>query len=95
VTLLVQIVLVTLEECSKRKYFLDRSLDVSAEETAGFLGRSFFAWLNRSFVRGYRRPLQMPDIVIDDSLASAKMAAGFGRLQDTQNRKSPFKISGR
>jgi hypothetical protein len=82
--LLVQIVLIVLEECSKRKYFVDQTLAVSPEETAGLLGRSFFTWLNRSFVRGYGRPLQMADIVIDDSLASAKMAAEFSRLQTCQ-----------
>lgn len=82
--LLVQIVLIVLEECSKRKYFINQTLAVSPEKAAGFLSRSFFTWLNRSFVRGYGRPLQMVDIVIDDSLASVKMAAEFSRLQACQ-----------
>ncbi|OKL57766.1 hypothetical protein UA08_06882 [Talaromyces atroroseus] len=58
--LLVQIVMVILESGKKRQ--LENVKKESSEETAGFISRSLFLWLNSLLWTGYRRTLTAPDL---------------------------------
>ena len=60
--LTVQLIMLVLESCSKRRYITDGELGVSNEGMAGFLSRSLFAWLNRLLLTGYRRSLVALDL---------------------------------
>ncbi|KAI0109014.1 putative ATP-binding cassette transporter [Nemania sp. FL0031] len=81
--LLVQIVILALESCSKRKWLVGENQGVSAEESASFLNHSFFAWLNRLLLSGYRRQLTGADLIglMDNSLGARESEDGFGRVQ--------------
>lgn len=82
VVLLIQILLIAVENGSKRRWFLVPNEEVSKEETAGFLSRSLLVWVNRLLTTGYRRPLQLSDLeIVDGCLVTEKVAKGFGRLQ--------------
>ncbi|KAK3313259.1 putative ATP-binding cassette transporter [Apodospora peruviana] len=84
--LLLQVVILGLEHCSKRRWFLDQKRDVSTEEAAGFLARTAFAWLNRLLITGYRRPIQMHDLrIVDGTLASSRISEEFSRILTSKN----------
>jgi len=83
---LVQLVIIAFEECSKRKWLGAEHGGVSAEELAGFLSRTLFCWLAPLFLAGYRRAFTPSDIQpIDSSIGSSLSEGKFDRLQARQN----------
>lgn len=75
--------LIMLENCNKQKDLANKSQQLSAEESAGFLSRSLFIWLNQLFWAGYRRTLTAADLEpIDHVLRSSLLALDFEDLQN-------------
>jgi ATP-binding cassette, subfamily C (CFTR/MRP), member 1 len=84
-SLLVQIGILALESCSKRQWLIDSSRGGSPEESASFLSRSLFAWLNHLFLTGYRRQLTDFDVqIIDSSLSGQGLEPQYERLVATK-----------
>ncbi|KAH9885545.1 P-loop containing nucleoside triphosphate hydrolase protein [Xylariomycetidae sp. FL2044] len=54
--------ILVLESRHKSRWILWDVKDHSPEETSGFFGLGVFAWLNRLFLRGYRRVLSLEDL---------------------------------
>ncbi|KAI1147051.1 putative ATP-binding cassette transporter [Nemania diffusa] len=84
--LLVQIALLALESCSKRKWVINKEYEdggVSAEESASFLSHSLFAWLNRLLLAGYRRQLAGTDLfgLMDKALSARESEDNFNRVK--------------
>ncbi|KAI1152199.1 putative ATP-binding cassette transporter [Nemania diffusa] len=84
-SLLVQLVILALESCSKRRWLADGSRGSTPEECASFLSRSLVAWINPLFLKGYRRQLTDSDLrIIDSSLSAAELEPRFDRLLATR-----------
>jgi len=78
----VQLVLIALESCSKKQDLGNGGRKVSDEESAGFMSRSLFMWLDKLFLTGYQRTLTASDLEpIDSVLSASKLANDFERLQ--------------
>jgi hypothetical protein len=78
----VQLVIIALESYSKKQDLGHGSRKVSDEESAGFLSRSLFTWLNKLFLTGYRRTLTASDLEpIDGVLSASQLANDFESLQ--------------
>ncbi|KAI1123876.1 putative ATP-binding cassette transporter [Nemania abortiva] len=83
--LLIQIALLALESCSKRRWLMGEKYGlggISVEESASFLNHSLFAWLNRLLLSGYRRELREADLIglMDNSLGSKESEDNFSRV---------------
>lgn len=81
-----QIALLALESCSKRKWVINKEYEdggVSAEESASFLSHSLFAWLNRLLLAGYRRQLAGTDLfgLMDKALSARESEDNFNRVK--------------
>ncbi|KAI0490109.1 putative ATP-binding cassette transporter [Xylaria cf. heliscus] len=80
-SLLVQLGILALESCSKRRWLVDGSRGGTPEETASFLSRSLLAWVNSLFFKGYRKQLTDSDLrIIDSSLKTTEVEPRFDRL---------------
>ncbi|KAI0459697.1 putative ATP-binding cassette transporter [Xylaria acuta] len=80
-SLLVQLVILTLESCSKRRWLADGSHGGTPEESASFLSRSLLAWVNSLFFKGYRQQLTDSDLrIIDTNLKATQVEPKFDRL---------------
>jgi len=96
--LVVQILVIALENTSKRRWFLpvsnnisnnevrdgeNKEKQISKEESAGFLSRSFLVWINHLLLAGYRRPIQLLHLqgVCDRGLVTEKVTRSFHLLQ--------------
>jgi ATP-binding cassette subfamily C (CFTR/MRP) protein 1 len=78
----VQLVLIALESCSKKEGPTPGVRNASDEQSAGFLSRSLFIWLDPLFLIGYRRTLTASDLEpIDGVLGSSQLADEFKDLQ--------------
>lgn len=80
--LVVQIVMAVLENGGKDQAFKEaQPKKRSSEETAGFISRSLFLWLNRLLWTGYRRTLAASDLQpIDQNLNSTRLSARFASV---------------
>lgn len=87
--LVVQIVMAVLENGGKRQTSNAAHIKKkSSEETAGFVNRSLFLWLNRLLWTGYRRTLAASDLgPIDQNLYSSSLSARFASIPATDNSK--------
>ncbi|KAI8630570.1 putative ATP-binding cassette transporter [Xylariaceae sp. FL1651] len=84
-SLLVQLGILALESCSKRRWLVESGRGGAPEECASFLSRSLFAWLNNLFFIGYRRQLTESDLqIIDSSLSTSQLEPDFDRLLTTK-----------
>ncbi|KAI0433473.1 putative ATP-binding cassette transporter [Xylaria sp. FL1042] len=84
-SLLVQLAILALESCSKRRWLIDAGSSGSPEECASFLSRSLFAWVNDLFLKGYRRQLTDSDLrIIDNDLSTSEVEPDFDRLLATK-----------
>lgn len=94
VNICVQILILGLESCSKRRWMKSKERVVSIEGSAGFLSRSFFAWLNPLLVTGYQRSLTPDDLhLVDESIETANVVASFDRIQNTPTCMSEVRIT--
>ncbi|KAI3332644.1 putative ATP-binding cassette transporter [Ustulina deusta] len=85
VSLLVQLGVLALESCSKRRWLIDAARRGTPEECASFLSRSLFSWVNGLFLKGYRRQLTDSDLrIIDSSLSISELEPNFDRLLATK-----------
>ncbi|OIW33935.1 putative ATP-binding cassette transporter [Coniochaeta ligniaria NRRL 30616] len=92
-TVLVQLCLLVLETCQKTRHVGSSGQAVSSEETASFLSRSLFIWLDRLLVTGYRHPLKLEELgPIDRSLSSELLAARFGTLSEPCANPQPTRL---
>ncbi len=86
-----QIVLIVLESCCKKQDLGDERGKASIEETAGFLSRSLFTWLDKLFFTGYRKALSPSDLnSIDRCLSAPQLASDFESLQ--KNSTGVYKL---
>ncbi|KAJ8113248.1 hypothetical protein ONZ43_g5194 [Nemania bipapillata] len=53
-SLLVQLIILALESCSKRRWLISEGPGGTPEECASFLSRSLLAWINRLFLIGFQ-----------------------------------------
>ncbi|KAI1116845.1 putative ATP-binding cassette transporter [Nemania sp. NC0429] len=84
-SLLIQLGILALESCSKRRWLLGAGRGGTPEESASFLSRSLLAWINHLFLKGYRRQLTDSDLrIIDGSLTAAELEPRFGLLLRTE-----------
>ncbi|KAI0187341.1 putative ATP-binding cassette transporter [Xylaria flabelliformis] len=80
-SLLVQLGILALESCSKRRWLVDGSRGGTPEESASFLSRSLLAWVTSLFFKGYRQSLTGSDLrIIDTSLKTIEVEPRFERL---------------
>ncbi|RYC61385.1 hypothetical protein CHU98_g4815 [Xylaria longipes] len=80
-SLLVQLSILVLESCSKRRWLVDGSRGGTPEESASFLSRSLLAWVNSLFFEGYRKQLTDSDLrIIDISLKTTEVEPRFDQL---------------
>ncbi|KAK3180626.1 hypothetical protein K4F52_007976 [Lecanicillium sp. MT-2017a] len=74
--------LLALGEVSKRSQFLDPGLKKSLgrESVSGFWNRSFFVWLNKTFLLGFRRIIRNDDLdELGPEFSTEMLAAKFHR----------------
>ncbi|KAJ2985210.1 hypothetical protein NUW58_g5655 [Xylaria curta] len=84
-SLLVQLGMLALESCSKRRWLADTAYKGAPEEWANFLSRSLLAWVNSLFLKGYRHELTGFDLrIIDNSLRTIEVEPKFDRLLATK-----------
>ncbi|KAI1736568.1 putative ATP-binding cassette transporter [Xylaria scruposa] len=84
-SLLVQLGIMTLESCSKRRWLIDGSRGGTPEESASFLSRSLLAWITSLFFKGYRQQLTGSDLqIIDTNLRTREVEPRFHRLLATK-----------
>ncbi|KAI0205035.1 putative ATP-binding cassette transporter [Astrocystis sublimbata] len=80
-SLLIQLGLLALESCSKRRWLVDGSRESLPEESASFLSRSLIAWVNALFLKGYRQELTSADLrIVDSSLRASAVEPTFDRI---------------
>lgn len=92
-TVLVHLCLLVLETCRKIGDARSTGQLVSSEESASFLSRSLFIWLDRLLVTGYRHPLKLEELgPIDRSLSSELLAARFRTLSKPSATLSTYKF---
>lgn len=90
----VQLILIALESRSKKQDLSDGSQKVSDEESASFVSRSLFTWLNKLFIAGYQRTLTALDLEsIDVVLSASHLANDFERLQKNPTSASDQGLS--
>ncbi|KAL2257594.1 hypothetical protein VTK26DRAFT_9425 [Humicola hyalothermophila] len=79
--------LVVLESQSKTKWIARWDVKQhSPEETTGLYGLGAYFWLNRLFVTGYRKILEIHDLYpLDQTMASEALHAKLGRHLDVTN----------
>lgn len=81
-------ILIALEEVPKRQLFLSKELQLSTgrEAVSGFWSRTFYTWLNATFVRGYRAILKVEDLdKLDSALKSSRLSKIFIQYWETGN----------
>lgn len=79
--LVIQLALLVLESWTKRVNANNEDQKVPAEETAGFVSRSLFLWLNGIFWIGYHRSLSAVDLRPTDGLLNAShLSQRFGNI---------------
>lgn len=88
-SLLVQLLVLALESCSKRRWLIEAGSGGGGggtpEECASFVSRSLFGWVNGLFAKGYRRQLLDSDLrIIDSSLSAAGIEPEFEKLMGTK-----------
>ncbi|KAI1128256.1 putative ATP-binding cassette transporter [Nemania abortiva] len=84
-SLLVQLGILALESCSKRRWLAGTGRGGTPEECASFLSRSLLAWVNHLFFKGYSRQLTETDLrIIDSSLSATEIEPRFDRLLATK-----------
>lgn len=77
-SLLVQAVVIVTESYNVRPQQPSNEHKISSEETASFLSRSLFIWINRLFLIGYRRPITLTDLTpVDSALSAAALSSKF------------------
>ncbi|KAH8659368.1 putative ATP-binding cassette transporter [Tricladium varicosporioides] len=92
--LVIQLAMIVLESCSKRKLFLGEVAMLSGEETAGFLDRSLFFWLDNIMINGYRRTLTAADLQpIDKRLRTLELSKRFEHIIRGRSRKESGLLS--
>ncbi|KAH8912445.1 putative ATP-binding cassette transporter [Coniochaeta sp. PMI_546] len=92
-TVLVHLCLLVLETCRKIGDARSTGQLVSSEESASFLSRSLFIWLDRLLVTGYRHPLKLEELgPIDRSLSSELLAARFRTLSKPSATPKPTRL---
>ncbi len=77
-------VILVLESQSKARWIVPWDVkDHSPEETTGLYGLGAYFWLNRLFLAGYRKVLQISDLFpLDQSMASETLHSGLARHID-------------
>lgn len=72
----IKAVLLVLESLEKRRYLRDEYRDYPPEATASIFTKSFFAWLNPLFLRGFSNLLEVDDLYqVDKSMLSDEIHA--------------------
>jgi hypothetical protein len=78
-SLALKLVILVLEELSKRRWIIDGATSWSNEETAGLFSRTGFCWLNPLLLTGYSATLSVSKLpVIDRTLLSESLWERIG-----------------
>ncbi|PYI12622.1 P-loop containing nucleoside triphosphate hydrolase protein [Aspergillus sclerotiicarbonarius CBS 121057] len=81
----VEAVIIILESRQKARWLVDDAKEYGPEETSGLYSLSTFMWLNRLFLAGYRKVLELEDLFpLDSEMEVSGLEARFmGHAQQT------------
>lgn len=89
----IKVIILILEEISKRSLLLDQQLrsSLSCEATAGFWSRSFFFWINGLLLTGFQHDITRDDIG-DIRFDTEALYQEFASHWDQANKQSRFAV---
>lgn len=86
-TLAIKLVLLLLEEQSKRELLSEKFMDSAVETTSGPMNRAIFWWINQLFFKGFRMLLGVEDLGrVDRSFSSSSLLARLCYFWDKTNK---------
>ncbi|TEA15049.1 ABC transporter atnG [Colletotrichum sidae] len=92
-SLVVKLIILTLEETPKRPLLQNREKELAVESTTGVVSRSLFWWLNSLFIQGFRLLIGLDDLgAIDPKFDSARLLRMLDRSWAKSKKDSDWSL---